>query len=262
MTWHKHINYITAKASQRLGQMYRCSVYFNKFQRSRIYLNMIRPILQYGSILYDNCTAHDSMKLESIQRRAAILVSGSMRRTENNKIMHLLGWSTLGNRRQFSKLVMLFKIANNLTPLYLTQNVQCKVSIQNLRSASKQVLFREPMARLACYKKSFFPSVIKRWNQLPGAITDSQSLGCFKVKLKMHGDFLVQQTNCPIFNVSYGYYGKILTQMNLNPSKLNHHLFAYNLSDNPFCPNCFDYIEDVNHYFSSVMHIPFIETKW
>ena len=37
--------------------------------------------------------------------------------------------------------------------------------------------------------------------------------------------------------------------MNLNPSKLNHHLFSYNLSDNPFCPNCFDYIENVNHYF-------------
>ena len=37
--------------------------------------------------------------------------------------------------------------------------------------------------------------------------------------------------------------------MNLSPSKLNQHLFAYNLSDNPFCPNCFDYIEDVNHYF-------------
>ena len=62
-----------------------------------------------------------------------------------------------------------------------------------------------------------------------------------------------------IFDFSYGYYGKIL---NLNPSKLNHHLFAYNLSDNPFCPNCFDYIEDVNHYFLSVMHILFIETKW
>ena len=73
------------------------------------------------------------------------------------------------------------------------------MSTKCLRSASKQVLFREPMARLACYKKSFFPSVIKRWNQFPGVITDSQSLGCFKVKLKMHGDFLVQQTNCPIF---------------------------------------------------------------
>ena len=51
MTWPTHINYITAKASHRLRKMYRCSVYLNKFQLSSIYLNMIRPILEYGSIL-------------------------------------------------------------------------------------------------------------------------------------------------------------------------------------------------------------------
>ena len=54
-----------------------------------------------------------------------------------------------------------------------------------------------------------------------------------------------------MFNYSYGYYGKILTQIKFQLSKLNNHLFLYNITDNPFCPWCHDCVEDTQHFFYS-----------
>jgi hypothetical protein len=251
MTWSKHINYISSKASQRLGQMYRSSIYLNKHQLSSVYLNMIRPILEYGSILYDNCSAADSRKLENIQRRAALIVSGAMRRTETSKLSKLLGWPSLENRRKFNKLVMFFKIVNNLTPMYLTVNIQCRALNINLRNIdnNKNCTYKTLTARLSCYHNSFFPSVIPQWNSLSSVTTDCTSTNMFRSHLKCLDMFILEKDINPLFDYSYGYYGKMLTQMSLGLSKLNHHLFAYNITDNPFCPKCYDVIETTEHYF-------------
>ena len=53
----------------------------------------------------------------------------------------------------------------------------------------------------------------------------------------------------PIFDFSYGFYGRVLTQIKMKPSKLNNDLFLYNITDNPFCPKCFHSVEDPRHYF-------------
>ena len=43
--------------------------------------------------------------------------------------------------------------------------------------------------------------------------------------------------------------GKVLNQIRYGLSPLNFHLFSYNVVDNPFCPKCFDEIEDPKHFF-------------
>jgi len=52
-------------------------------------------------------------------------------------------------------------------------------------------------------------------------------------------------------SVSYGFLGKILTQIRLGLSPLRHHLFIYNITDNLFCTSCGLFVEDVSHYFLS-----------
>jgi hypothetical protein len=73
MSWKHHIHNLTTKASKRLGLLYKLR---NKLPRSAIsnyYVSFIRPILEYGSVVFDNCTAFESHSLEQVQRRAAIL---------------------------------------------------------------------------------------------------------------------------------------------------------------------------------------------
>ena len=73
MKWSKHIAKITSKANQRLGALYRQSRKMTRSQIETIYLGMIRPILEYGSVLFDNCSVTDAKLIESVQRRATVL---------------------------------------------------------------------------------------------------------------------------------------------------------------------------------------------
>ena len=73
-----------------------------------IYKSMIRPILEYGSVLIDNCSTNDSLKLQQCQRTAALICTGAMRRTESKLLMDYLGWKSLQERRKLMKLCQCF----------------------------------------------------------------------------------------------------------------------------------------------------------
>ena len=61
MKWSKHIAHITSKANQRLGALYRQSRKMSRVQIETLYKSTIRPILEYGSVLFDNCSVNVSL---------------------------------------------------------------------------------------------------------------------------------------------------------------------------------------------------------
>ena len=78
-----------------------------------------------------------------------------------------IGWETLEKRRNNHKLILFYKIYNNLTPDYLSSLVPSsfnEVSRYNLRNANDVQTFN---ARTALYFNSYLPSVIREWNTVP-----------------------------------------------------------------------------------------------
>ena len=75
---------------------------------------MIRPILEYGCIIYDNCTSGEAELLESVQLDAARVCTGALWNTSKYKLLEELGWATLSTRRKFFKLCTLFKMHHDL----------------------------------------------------------------------------------------------------------------------------------------------------
>ena len=110
MKWTSHIDYVVRKSRKKLGFLRRQSQNLTTKQKIDIYKTMIRPILEYGSIIFDNCSTSDSLKLESCQRTAAIICSGAMRRTETKVLLEHLEWVTLAERRKLSKITLFYKI--------------------------------------------------------------------------------------------------------------------------------------------------------
>ncbi len=49
-------------------------------------LTFIRPILEYGDVIYDACSIEDTTKLEKVQLEAARIVTGTKFRTSSNKL--------------------------------------------------------------------------------------------------------------------------------------------------------------------------------
>ena len=69
-TWHKHINYITEKAWTRINIMRRLKFKLDRKSLEQIYLVFIRPLLEYGDIIWDNCLQSEKQELEKIQIEA------------------------------------------------------------------------------------------------------------------------------------------------------------------------------------------------
>ena len=204
---------------------------------------MVRPILEYGSPVFDNCGIAMANALEAVQFEAARICTGALKHTTRNLLLIELGWQTLATRRKYFKLLLFYKMFFKLCPVYLSALVPHGNITRTLRNAQN---LRQPKCRTDRFYNSFLPSSIRLWNNLPLEIRNSLPETKFKLNLKQT---LLATDNVPVF-YSYGnrFANIIQTQMKLGHSPLNHHLFRFNLVESPLC-NCGISNETVPHYF-------------
>ena len=70
-TWHHHIRYITEKAWTRINIMRKLKFKLDRKSLETIYLTFIRPILEYGDVLWDNCSQYEKNELEKNTERSS-----------------------------------------------------------------------------------------------------------------------------------------------------------------------------------------------
>ena len=117
LSWSLHINYITLKCKRILGMLSRYKHLWSRSALEVCYISFIRPILEYGNILYDCCSIADSTVLEGVQLDAIRLVTGAKRCTSHAAMYRELGWINLKTRRKIHRLIKFYCIVNNLTPI-------------------------------------------------------------------------------------------------------------------------------------------------
>ena len=115
LTWTNHIRNIVSRASQRVNIMKRLKYLLGRKSLMLVYKTMIRPIMEYACIIFDNCNANDRDLLESVQYDAARVCLGALCNTSKTKLLDELGWDGLSERRRYYKLIAFYKIMNNLT---------------------------------------------------------------------------------------------------------------------------------------------------
>ena len=93
----------------------------NRETLNKLYKSLIRPLMEYGDVLWDGCTDGESDLLEFVQYEAAKIVMGAMKGTSRHSLMQEIGWEDMKTRRSIHKLIFYFKIINNLTPNYLKE---------------------------------------------------------------------------------------------------------------------------------------------
>ena len=76
-SWHKHIDYITEKAWYRINILRKLKFHSDRKSLETIYITFIRPLLEYGDIIWDNCTHHEKIELDTIQNEAARIATGT-----------------------------------------------------------------------------------------------------------------------------------------------------------------------------------------
>ena len=246
MSWECHIQNIFEKASKRLNLLKLLKYKINRSTLVCLYKSLIRPLMEYGDVIWDNCIEGDAHLLENIQYECARVVTGAIKGTSAGALMNELAWESLSTRRKMHKLFYIFKIINQISPKYLVKLLPDTVderTCRSLRSGDNLTLFS---CRTEKFKQSFFPSTVKLWNSLQSEVRTSATLNDFKTKIKL--------IYCPLnskkrFDVSLNRWASILhTRLRLGSHALNEYLFKINCSPSPFC-HCGTGNETVEHYF-------------
>ena len=74
-----------------------------------IYKTNIFPVFDYGNIIYDNCSDHDSEMLDKAQLSAAKIILGCFKTTSSNQVLADLNLTSLNLRRKISLLCYVSK---------------------------------------------------------------------------------------------------------------------------------------------------------
>ncbi len=181
LNWAKHINNITAKANQKLGFLRRnLRISCPKF-KAIAYKSLIRSQLEFCANVW--CPQHQGNihRIEMVQRRAARWALNRYHNTSSvSDMIGTLEWSTLEDRRERMKLIMMYKMVNGLVATnpnnYLTP-------VTRPTRHSHPYSFITPSCRTDQFKFSFFPSASIAWNGLSAEAVSSPTLETFRAGL-------------------------------------------------------------------------------
>ncbi|KAK3084597.1 hypothetical protein FSP39_016077 [Pinctada imbricata] len=183
---------------------------------------------------------------EKFQLEAARIVTGLPSYASRYALYFETGWGTLKSRREKRKLNLMYEIQHNIAPDYLRELVPPLVRENNDYNLRNNENINIPPCRLNIYRKSFVPSTISLWNNLPIDVRNSTNINQFKKRLDEHD-------NEPSSRPSYFSYGNrktnvIHTRLRHRCSQLHSDLHRINLVSDPSC-RCGFPNENAIHFF-------------
>ena len=117
-------------------------------------------------------------KLESVQYSAALAVTGAWKGTSREKLYEEIGWKSLSQRRWSRRLVLFYKIFNDITPDYTRYPIA--LLPQAMYSFRNADVIGQIRARTTRFKASFYPDCLSEWNMPDQEIRLSPSLSTLK----------------------------------------------------------------------------------
>ena len=184
-------------------------------------------------------------KIELVQNRAMLTISGCVKSTSNTSLRHYLGLPSLILRRNVNRIGLLYKILKGLAPNYLHEILD-KFKFPERTNRRDKTLLRIPTFRKSKFKSNFFFDAITSWNKLPAAIR------CLTGTPKCLKTAIYKFKNCPIKLSLRYFYGDrrlemLFNRLLLSFTTLKADLFRHNIVPDPQC-DCGEANETPHHY--------------
>ena len=227
LNFRKHILEALDKAKNGLSLMKFLAKYLNRNCLELTYKMHVRPYLEYGDVLFHECSRDLMSLLESIQYQAGLITSGCWQGTNRGKLYKELGWESLADRRKLHRLSLYFKIKTNEAPEYLNQYV-----LRSLPQGTDR------------YNRTFFPYCFREWDLLSPEQINAKDPNSFKVKFLKN----IRPEKRKTFKILDRHGLKLLTRLRVDFSDLRCHRFDHNFNcDQPIC-KCGIEEESTDHY--------------
>ena len=171
LRWNTHVSSVCTKANRNLGFLRRNLYSCPQEVKEAAYKGLVRPVLDYGSSVWDPPGVVLQEELESVQKRAARFVTGNYNYEAGSMtgILGQLKWESLKKRRKDNRLILLYKGLKGKACIPTDDLIPKTRCCRNQHSMA----FQTPIANTDVYKCSFFPQTIRDWNALPDYLISS-----------------------------------------------------------------------------------------
>ena len=220
---------------------------FSPYTKLQLYCTFVRPVLEYASLIFDDCSDYLSEQLESIQRQAMLAATRAYKRTPTSTLLKECGLLSLKSRRTIAKLTLFHKIMAGKAPGYLQELVPGQTGdqidhVHNLRNSQD---LRLSLIKKNYFLKSYIPSTVRAWNSLSANVKSISTVDTFKLNLnKIYG-----KLECYKPYLSFSSCGHIhLSRIRMGLSGLNAQRHKFHLTDVKICGNCNYRLETDEHF--------------
>ncbi len=207
------------------------------------YFSFIRPIVEYGDVIYDSCSKADLGKLENVQLEAARIATGCKSHASHKQLYIKLGWMKLSDIRESKKLKKLYCITRFNTPQYLIDTLE---EMKTYHSHSTRAASTHTIPMPKCKKeitKVLFPSTIRFWNSLNSQCREARTKSQFSTLINNMYDCKKR-----LFLYCVSRSTKVaFTQLRVGFCNLNYDLYIKNYVEAGNC-ECGHIRENSKHY--------------
>lgn len=186
LLFSRHINRVISTASKMLGFIRRFSRDSNNATALKVlYCSLVRPHLEYCSVIWCPSTVRESKRIEGIQRKFTKLICKLLipqRDLKYEDRCTYLGLSTLEERRKMANQIF---AANILTRAINSSNLLQELDINVPRVTAKgSQLLKEPAHKTNFGKNNPFSKIIRDFNQAQTEFDFQLTKDNFKLCLK------------------------------------------------------------------------------
>ena len=242
LDWNIQIKEVSIKANRKLSVL-RSVKLLSRQTLDLLYKLTVRSVIDYAlPVYYKTLRQTEMSRLESLQYRAAKIVTGALHYTSKDKLNVELGWETINERGNLLSLNIFQKIhlqetrplIRNCMPL---PNLDDPYKVRN-----KGVYIPFPY-KGDKFKLSFFPNTTNLWNSVPKNV-QLKELSEFKFENKKQ----IKPPKYKHFSRGSKLGNTLLTRIRVGRSYLNQHKFTIGLEDSPECL-CHFRSENPEHFF-------------
>ena len=144
------------------------------------------------------------------------------------------------------KLLKFHKLVHTKDPVYLSKLLPNTLGNERATRASNTHTFTLIKTNTIYFSNSFLPDCVRLWNSLNKEIRSIQNYEIFKIKLSQI--YQLPPKPSPHFMIGKRHNQLNHTQIRLNFSSLNFHLYQRQCINSPNC-SCGDTLETPHHYF-------------
>ena len=178
LNFEEHLNKVESKVNKSIGIICKLQNVLPRSALLTFYKSFIRPLLDYGDIIYDQVFNElFNVKMESLQYNATLAITEAIARSSTEKIYEKLGLECLKSQCWYRKMSFLYKVLEHESPSYFFNTTPCSNRQRQTRNSDNIPSF---FVKNDYFKNSFSASAITEWNKLDCYISNADSFEDFK----------------------------------------------------------------------------------